>query len=605
MKNYDFSGWATRNDLKCSDGRIIRSGAFKDNDGKKVPLVWNHEHDDPDLILGHAVLMNKPEGVLAFCSLNDSPKAISTKHAIKHGDIASLSIYANQLRQNGPEVIHGDIKEVSVVLAGANPGATIENLYFSHSDEVCDDEAIIKMYMPLELKHSDEEEDEEVAEDTKKKLNDEDLDEEEYEDDEEIEENEDEDDEEEYEDSDDSDDSDDGDPVQHSDDGNGETVGDVLATLSEKQRNVVAYVIGMAIEDAKKGDENMKHNAFDNDAGYSAEDTMMHSEFTEKVIHDASRFGSMKESFLQHKADYGIENIDWLQPEFKNINGDGAPGFLNTKPDEWIDIVMKGVHHTPFSKIKMMYADIREDEARAKGYMKGKYKKEEVFGLLKRQITPTTVYKKQKFDRDDVIDITDFDLISWVKGEMRMKLDEELARAYIYGDGRSALDEDKINETNIIPICKEEDLFCIKYTVTPAQGESNIHALINAAVRSQETYEGSGNLVAFMTKSQVCDGLLMEDTMGHRLYKNKQELALAMNVNRIVEVPASIVPAGILSVLVDLKDYNVGADKGGAINMFDDFDIDYNQMKYLIETRCSACLIKPYSAIVLKAASNG
>ena len=607
MEKFDFSGWATKNDLKCSDGRIIRHNAFKSNDGKIVPLVWNHIHNDPDYILGHALLENRDEGVIAHCSLNESPKAESVRYAIKHGDVASLSIYANQLQQNGSDVIHGLIREVSVVLAGANPGAMIENIYFAHSDEVADDEAIIYTGLPLVLEHSlKEKEDKDVAEDTKKKYDDEDLDEEEYEDDED--EDEEDSDDEEYEDDEDEDEEDEKKPIKHSDDEDddedGETIGDVLETLNEKQKNVVATIIGMAIQEAKKGeDEDMKHNVFDNE--YSADDVLMHAEFTDEVIHDAARFGSMKESFIQHAAEYGIENIDWLQPEFKNINGDGAPGFLSIKPDDWVKVVMDGVHHTPFAKIKMMYADIREDEARAKGYIKGKYKKEEVFGLLKRQVSPTTVYKKQKFDREDVIDITDFDLISWVKGEMRTKLDEELARAFIYGDGRSALSEDKINEANIIPVWKDEDLFCIKYTVTPETGESDAHALINAAVKSQDTYEGSGNLVLFIKNTQVTDCLLLEDTQGHRMYKDINELALAMSVSRIVKVPASIVPTGVLGVMVDLKDYNVGADKGGSINMFEDFDIDYNQQKYLIETRCSACLIKPYSAIVLKAASNG
>ena len=598
---YDFSGWATRNDLRCSDGRVIRAGAFKGNDGKKVPLIWNHDHSTPEMVIGHAMLENRDDGVFAYCSLNDSEKGKATKEAVKHGDVVSLSIYANQLKQAGSDVIHGMIREVSVVLAGANPGAMIENVYLAHSDQLLDDEGYIFTGMPLELEHSLKDEDEEdekmEKEDTKKKVSDEDeeIDDEE---DEEIDDEEDED--------------EDDEKIKHSDDSDeedeeddGRTVGDVIDTFNDEQRDVVAALIGMAIEDAKneKGENDMKHNVFDNE--YSADDVLMHAEFEAKVIKDAARFGTMRESFIQHADDYGIRNIDWLQPEFKNINGDGAPGFLNTKPDGWISVVMNGVHHTPFAKIKMMYADIREDEARAKGYIKGKYKKEEVFGLLKRQVGPTTVYKKQKFDRDDVVDITDFDLISWVKGEMRMKLDEELARAYIFGDGRSALDEDKINETNIIPVWKDEDLFCIKYTVTPEQGESRSHAIINAAVKSQDTYEGSGNLTAFMKNTDITDMLLLEDKDGHRLYKDMRELELAMSVDKIVKVPASIVPQGVIAVILDLKDYNVGADKGGAINMFDDFNIDYNQMKYLIETRCSACLIKPYSAIVLKEQTNG
>ena len=342
----------------------------------------------------------------------------------------------------------------------------------------------------------------------------------------------------------------------------------------------------------------MKLNVFDTEN--EQDNVLAHSEFQGEVIGDAKRFGTMKESFLAHAAEYGIDNIDWLMPEYKNIDGNGAPSFIKRQPDGWVDTVMNGVHHTPFARIKMMFADLREEDARAKGYFKGKLKKEEVFGLLKRTVDPTTVYKKQKFDRDDVTDITDFDVIAWVKGEMRMMLDEELARAYIYGDGRSALSEDKINEANIIPVWTDADLYCIKKVVTPAEGESTRHAIINAAVKAQDDYEGSGNITAFMKASDVSDMLLLEDTQGHRMYKDMSDLALAMGVDKIVKVPASIVPATVYAVMLDLRDYNVGADKGGAINMFDDFDIDYNQQKYLIETRCSGCLTKPFSAIVLK-----
>ena len=594
MEKYDFSGWATRNDLKCSDGRIIRANAFKGNDGKVVPLVYNHDHNDPENILGHALLENRAEGVYAYCSFNDSPRAQHVKATVQHGDICSLSIYANQLKQMGSDVIHGAIREVSLVLAGANPGAFIDNPCFAHSDDPVEDEATIYTGLPLELMHSDEE-----------------YDEDEYEDDDEYEDNEVEDDydneDEEYEEYEGSDDN----VIEHADsdeeDEDGETFEDVLNTLNPKQMAVVTAVIGKAIADAKnndseEGEEEMKHNVFDTEYN---DDTLMHSEFMATVINDAKSCGSMAESFIKHSAEYGIENIDWLQPEYKNINGDGAPGFIKRNPDDWVQVVMNGVHHTPYAKVKMMFADLREDEARAKGYIKGNLKKEEVFGLLKRQIGPTTIYKKQKFDRDDIVDITDFDVISWVKGEMRMMLDEEIARAIVFGDGRTALAEDKINEASIIPIWKDADLYNIKYTVDPAEGESLAHAIINAAVKAQDDYEGSGNLTAFLKNGTVSTMLLEEDKDGHRMYKDMRELALAMGVDKIVKVPASIVPADIHGVIVDLKDYNIGADKGGAINMFDDFDIDYNQMKYLIETRCSGALTKPFSAITLKVKSQG
>ena len=584
---YDFSGWATKNDLRCSDGRIIRHNAFASDDGRKVPLVWNHQHNEPSNILGHAMLENRDEGVYTYGVFNDTEAGQNAKQLLEHGDIESLSIYANQLQQDGPSVMHGTIREVSLVLAGANPGAFIDSVI--QHDGYDDREAGV-IYTGEQLdwfEHSDEDE------------YDDEYDDEEYTDDE-------------YDDEDDSDSDDDysdeydddGEELAHADsddeedddDEEGETVADVYNTLTDKQKAAVAVIVG-EIKNSE-GEENMKHNVFDNDS-YD-QDTLVHDGL-QAIVADAKNCGSMRESYLKHAAEYGIDNIDWLFPEYKNINGDGAPGFIKNQPDAWVDVVMNGVHHTPFSRIRMMYADLREDDARAKGYaQKGKLKKEEVFGLLKRKVDPTTVYKKQKLDRDDVIDITDFDVVSFLKGEMRMMLNDELARAYIFGDGRSTLDEDKISETNIIPVCKDASLFNIEYTVTVETGESLGKALITAAVKSQDNYEGSGNLIAFLPNSVVTDMLLLEDTQGHRLYKDMRELALAMSVDRIVKVPANIVPNDIYGVMVDLKDYNVGADKGGAVNMFDDFDIDYNQMKYLIETRCSACLIKPFSAITLK-----
>ena len=552
MVKYDFSGWATRNDLLCSDGRTIRKDAFKDNDGHTVPLVWNHQHNDPQNVLGHALLKNRDEGVYAYCTFNDTEQGHNAKLLVEHGDVSALSIYANQLKQKGGNVLHGAIREVSLVLAGANPGAFIDSI-MSHGEE-SDEEAVIYTGEPISLKHSDDnekndKEGENMSENSEK------------------------------------------------------TIKDVFDSLTEEQKDVVYTIIGMAMEgkedseDSEGGDDTMKHNVFDND---NTEENVLCHAAIETIIKDGKKFGSLKESFLAHAEEYGIDQIDMLFPEYQSVNGN-APEFIKRTPDGWVDIVMKGVHHTPFSRIKMMFADIREDEARAKGYMKGNLKKEEVFGLLKRTVEPTTIYKKQKIDRDDVVDITDFDVVAWLKGEMRMMLDEEIARAILFGDGRSALSEDKISDTNIIPVVKDAPLYTIQKVVTPAQGETNGHAIINAAVKAQDDYEGSGNTTFFTASSTITDMLLLEDKDGHRMYKDMNELALAMNVNKIVKVPASIIPTGIHGVIVDLADYNVGADKGGAINMFDDFDIDYNQMKYLIETRCSGALVKPYSAIVLKA----
>jgi len=562
---YDFSGWATRNDLKCSDGRTICRDAFKDCDGMTVPLVWNHDHNDPNNVLGHALLENRNEGVYAYCSFNDTELARNTKTMVKHGDITALSIYANQLKQQGGNVIHGAIREVSLVVAGANPGAFIDSV-LAHG-EISDDAGVIYTDETIELAHADKEEELDAGKEPEvpaKKPEDKKEDK----------------------------------KVAESE----KTVKDVFDTFTEEQKTVVYALVGQALSDKKggndddeEGDEDMKHNVFESDQ--HEQDVLMHSAL-ETIISDGKRFGSLKESFLQHADEYGITNIDWLFPEAKNIN-DGAPGFIKRNPDGWVTTVMNGVHHTPFSRIKMMFADLREDDARAKGYaQKAKLKKEEVFGLVKRSIEPTTIYKKQKLDRDDVIDITDFDVISWLKGEMRMMLDEEIARAILFGDGRSAMSDDKISETNIIPIVSDAPL----YTIVQNPASSAPKDIIAAAVRGQNNYEGSGNTTLFVANSTVTEMLLIEDGMQHRLYKDINDLALACSVSKIVKVPDSIVPADIYGVIVDLNDYNVGADKGGAVNMFDDFDIDYNQQKYLIETRCSGALTKPFSAVVLKKA---
>ena len=568
--DYDFCGWATRNNLKCSDGRTIQKDAFKDNDGQKVPLVWNHQHNEAFDVLGHAMLENRDEGVYAYCKFNDTESGKTAKLLVQHGDVDRLSIYANKLKQIGSNVTHGDIREVSLVLAAANPGAYIEDV-ITHG-EMSEDEAVIYTGESIELYHSEEGESKPSEKKEEKKMT----------------ENE----------------------EKNTD--NKKTIQDVFDEMTEEQKNVVYALIGMALEEngaddgkinhSEEGDgEYMKSNVFDNDN--TQENTLSHADM-EEIIGDAKRYGSLKESFLAHAADYGIDQIDMLFPEYKSVNGE-VPQFIKRTPDGWVDTVMNGVHHTPFSRIKMVFADLREDEARAKGYMKGNLKKEEVFGLLKRTVEPTTIYKKQKLDRDDAIDITDFDVVAWLKSEMRMMLDEEIARAILFGDGRSALSEDKISEKNIIPIINDADLYTIKKKVVPGDKETLGHAIITAAVKAQDDYEGSGNTTFYTAASTITDMLLLEDTDGRRMYKDMNELALAMNVNRIVKVPASIIPEGVYGVIVDLSDYNVGADKGGAINMFDDFDIDYNQMKYLIETRCSGALVKPYSAIVLKNNANG
>ena len=572
MERFDFSGWATRNNLKCSDGRTIRKDAFKDNNGQKVPLVWNHQHNEPFNILGHALLENREEGVYAYCTFNDTEAGQNAKQLVEHGDVSALSIYANQLKQHGGDVIHGSIREVSLVLAGANPGAFIDSI-ICHGEE-SEEEAIIYTGEDISLSHADNEEikEEKPMEDTKK--------------------------------------------VENKTDN--KTVKDVFDTLTEEQKTVVYALIGQALESAGATDENdenddeednnMKHNVFDQDEMMQG-NALSHSDM-EEIFSDAKRTGSLKESFLAHAVGtYGIDAIDTLFPEPKSMNT--PPEFIKRDMD-WVAGVINGVHHTPFSRIKSMFANITEDEARAKGYIKGKLKKEEVFTLLKRTTTPTTIYKKQKLDRDDIIDITDFDVVAWIKSEMRMMLDEEIARAILVGDGRLTSDDDHINEANIRPIWKDDDLYTIKTKITVAASatdDEKAKAVIKAAVKSRKDYKGSGNPVLYTTEDFLTNCLLLEDTQGYRLYKSEQDVATAMRVSRIVTVPvmenlsrtdSESKTRNLVGIIVNLNDYNVGADKGGAVNMFDDFDIDYNQQKYLMETRCSGALIKPYSAIALE-----
>lgn len=575
MERFDFSGWATRNDLKCSDGRTIRKDAFKDNNGQKVPLVWNHQHNDPLNILGHALLENRQEGVYAYCTFNETEAGQNAKLLVEHGDVSALSIYANQLKQRGSDVIHGAIREVSLVLAGANPGAFIDSV-ICHGEE-SEEEAIIYTGEDISLFHAEFDKKEETKEDK---------------------------------------------PVENekkTTEGekktteSEETIGEVLDTLNEKQKTAVFALIAQALENADNSDDDdeeekeMKHNVFDQDETMK-ENVLSHSDI-ESILSDAKRSGSLKESFLAHTATYGIDQIDTLFPEPKSMNT--PPEFIKRDMD-WVAGVINGVHHTPFSRIKSMFANITEDEARAKGYIKGNLKKEEVFTLLKRTTTPTTIYKKQKLDRDDILDITDFDVVAWIKGEMRMMLDEEIARAILVGDGRLTSDDDHIPEQNIRPVWKDDDLYTIKTKITvstTATDDDKAKAMIKAAVKSRKNYKGSGNPVLYTTEDFLTNCLLLEDTQGYRLYKSEQDVATAMRVSKIVTVPvmegltrtdSESKTRTLMGIIVNLKDYNVGADKGGAVNMFDDFDIDYNQQKYLMETRCSGALIKPYSAIALE-----
>lgn len=577
METYDFSGWATRNDLKCADGRTIRRDAFKHNDGDVVPLVWNHQHDDPFNCLGQATLENKPEGVYAYCSFNNSESGKQARELVMHGDVKALSIFANHLSQNKRtgDVFHGDIKEVSLVLAGANPGALIEDIIQHSDDDDGDEQAIIYAggAFDLEIRHSDIPKEEPMNPDEKLIH---------------------------------------ADPEPAEENDTEETIGDILSTLNEKQMNAVYAIVGQALEDGgatddeydEEGDTEVKHNIFDNDTADQS-NILQHADM-EAILADGKRYGSLRESALAH----GIDGIDTLFPEPKNLNT--PPDWITRKMD-WVSKVMSGVHHTPFSRIKSMYADLTADEARAKGYIKGKLKKEQVFTLLKRTTTPTTIYKKQKLDRDDVIDITDFDVVAWLKTEMRFMLDEEIARAILVGDGRDGSSDDKINEMNIRPIWTDSDLYTIKATVTKKAGATEddmAKAFIRTAIKSRKDYRGSGEPVLFTTEDMITNCLLLEDTTGRVIYDSIDKLRTVLRVREIIAVPImegltrtdadDSKVHSLMGIIVNLNDYNVGADKGGAVNMFDDFDIDYNAQKYLIETRCSGAMIKPYAAIAIE-----
>ena len=545
---YDFAGWATKANMRCSDGLTIMNNAFADNDGETVPLVWNHEHSDSNNVLGHAMLQNRNGGVYAYCTFNKTPNGQNAKEMVKNGDITQLSIYANKLKKRNNCVMHGDIKEVSLVLAGANPGAHIEDV-ICHGD-IMEDQGVIftgedfeEYEGDIELHHAEENQNEE------------------------------------------------------------ETIAEVYNSLTPKQKKVVEFMIGSALEDNNmkgEGENDMKQNAFSN-KNNKEEEVLSHSEMT-AILDDAKRSGSLRESVLAH----GITNIDLLFPDYQNV--DNKPTWI-TREMGWVDRVMKSVHHTPFSRIKSMAADLTEDDARARGYMKGNLKKEQVFSLLKRTTDPQTIYKKQKIDRDDAVDITDFDVVAWIKEEMRFMLNEEIARAILIGDGRLASSDDKIKEDHIRPIVNDAALYTIQksYDVKDLTDSVRIKEFMRSAVKARKDYKGSGSPTLYTTEDMLTDMLLLEDNQGRLLFDSVEKIKAYLRVSDIVTVPpmenysyeVDHKKCNLDGIIVNLNDYNVGADKGGAVSMFDDFDIDYNRQKYLIETRCSGALTKPYSAIAI------
>ena len=594
-KDYDFGGWATRNNIKCSDGRTILKDAFKQNDGQKVPLVWNHQHNDPSEVLGHALLENRDEGVYAYCKFNNTESGQTAKSLVTNGDVDKLSIYANKLKTHMNNVMHGCIREVSLVLAGANPGAFIDTVISHGEDAEAEEEGTIYTDEHIDIiEHNDDENDkkgETDMEDENKKV-----------DEEKKEEN------------------------------NEKTIQEVFETLNEEQKNAVYAIVGQALEhndnseddsedysedddsedssenNNDEGEEDMKHNVFDNDK--NNDEVLQHSEILASAIQDAKKYGSLKESVIEHAAINNITDIGKLFPDATALNKEPI---MIEKDQTWVGKIINTIKHTPFSRVKVTMGKMTEPQARAKGYIKGNKKTNIQMAALNRIVTPTTVYIKNEIDRDDVIDITDFDVVAWQKREMRKELDKELALAALLGDGRDISDNDKINEQNIIPIIKDVDTFTIKYTITEgvdykqannsaSNNDSFTKGIIRAAIRSRKEYKGSGSPTFFTTEDYLTDMLLIEDQNGRRIYESLAQLALALRVKEIVTIPEMEQEAykDIVGVIVNMADYTMGADKGGSVNMFDDFDIDYNQMKYLMETRCSGALTVPYSAIVLK-----
>lgn len=586
-KDYDFGGWATRNNIQCSDGRTIMKDAFKQNDGQKVPLVWNHQHNDPSEVLGHALLENREDGVYAYCKFNNTESGQTAKSLVMNGDVDKLSIYANKLKSQMNNVIHGCIREVSLVLAGANPGAYIDSVIVHGEGAEAEEEVII--YNDGEISLSEDEID--ISEETPE----------------------------------------DGE-IEHSDDANKEkedstkmedekkekTVQDIIDTMNDEQKEAMYAIVGQALEDQANGngdnadeedggEEDMKHNVFDND---NNDEVLQHSEIIAEAMADGKKYGSLRESFLQHAAINNIENLDKLFPDATELYKEP---YMIEKDNSWVAKVMNAVKHTPFSRVKTTFGRMNEETARAKGYIKGNKKANIALSVLNRVTTPTTVYIKNEIDRDDVIDITDFDVVAWQKREMRKQLDKELALAMLLGDGRDVSDQNKINEQNIRPVVSDDAMYTIKYTVTKGKdytqegnsysdNDSRTKGIIRAAIRSRKDYKGSGTPTFFTTEDVLTDMLLIEDQNGRRIYNNINDLATALRCKEIVTIPEmeAEVYKDIYGIIVNMADYTAGADKGGSVNMFDDFDIDYNQMKYLIETRMSGALTVPYSAIVLK-----
>lgn len=596
-RNYDFGGWATRNNIECSDGRTIMKDAFKQNDGQKVPLVWNHQHNDPNEVLGHALLENRDEGVYAYCKFNDTESGQTAKALVQNGDVDKLSIYANKLKSQMNKVVHGCIREVSLVLAGANPGAYIDSVVMHGEDADAEEEAVIYTDEHIDtdnLEHSDdsenngEKEDKQSMEDDKKENKE----------------------------------------KKETDAKKDKTIAEVFETLNDEQKDAVYAIVGQAVEDSKKedkedneddepedekenkedgGNEDMKHNVFNQD-GKNNEETLMHSEIIADAIADAKKYGSMKESFIQHAAINNIEGLDKLFPDATELYKE--PKVIE-EDNSWVAKVMNSVKHSPFSRVKTTFGRMSETEARAKGYIKGNLKTNVKMSFLNRVTTPTTVYIKNEIDRDDVIDITDFDIVAWQKREMRKALDKELALAMLLGDGRDISSPDKINEQNIRPILKDNEMYTIQYTVTSgvdynnpntsaSENDSKYKGIIRAAIKSRKNYKGSGNCTFYTTEDILVELLLIEDQNGRLIYDSIDKLKTALRVKDIVTIPEMEAYEGLFGIIVNMNDYQAGADKGGSVNMFDDFDIDYNQMKYLIETRMSGALVVPYSAIVLK-----
>lgn len=573
--DYDFSGYATKANTKCYDGLTIAPNAFADDNGRKVPVVWNHNHSGPEYVLGHALLQNRRDGVYAYVKMNDTPSGQTALEAVRSGDIDAMSIFANGLKKAGQTVMHGVIRELSLVLAGCNPGALIDEIVAHGADSDGEGgEAFIYTDGGLSLKHGLDPDDNPLNE----------------EDDEMAKEG-------------------------------GKTLEEVVDTMNDEQKEALYALVGMAKNDLDEDDDpeeddydeeddeddyddydeedDMKHNVFDNDP---EQGVLRHSmDEINAAIADGKSCGSMKDAFIAH----GIEDVEWLFPEDHLLD---TPPRIIDNDQSWVSKVMSGVHHIPFSRVKSMAADLTEEDARAKGYIKGNFKKEQVFSLLKRSTTPTTVYKKQKMDRDDVADITGFDVIAWLKQEMRVKLNEELARAYLIGDGRLSSSDDKINEGNIRPIYNDDDLFTIKVQVETAASDdtaTKLDKMMTAVLKARKNYKGTGNPTFYTTDDTLTDLLLLKDKIGHRLYKNEAEVAQALRVKEIVTVPQMEGMTGKLGgefvgIIVNLIDYTVGADKGGAVNMFDDFDIDYNQQKYLIETRCSGAMTTPFGAMAIE-----